>query len=139
MNNQFFLWFAFVVHWSWRKKLSLTDLLKFSSTYFGTSCVFRSYDMFTLLVIIINLSFVIILSFHRLCWLYWLLLPFRSFSEFLLSWDLFFSQTWCIMWKPEEALFRYDSSFHLKILVDFSSFSWQPLSSNSTRLLQITF
>lgn len=118
MNNQFFLWFAFVVHWSWRKKLSLTDLLKFSSTYFGTSCVFRSYDMFTLLVIIINLSFVIILSFHRLCWLYWLLLPFRSFSEFLLSWDLFFSQTLCSIVET------WRSVVQVRFLFSFKDFGW---------------
>ena len=83
----------------------LRSYLNFLQLVSNVLRISHSYDMFTLLVIIIGLAFVIILSFYHPCWLCWLL-PFRLFSEFILSWDLFFSQTWCIMWRPEEALFR---------------------------------
>ena len=50
-------------------------------------------------------------------------LPFQSILEFLLSWDYFSCLKLCAaLWKPEEALFKYHSSFPGNIFIHFFFF-----------------
>ena len=77
--------------------------------------------------------------FFFFCWLCWFL-PFQSFLEVLLSWDFFSYLKLCAaLWKPEQVLFRYHSSFPWNTFIDFSSSFLQSLFHNSIKLSQISF